>query len=173
MKTANKQIRSLRQGKKDGKGMGMTDEDNDEITFDNVLSDLIGTTLANKMGKNDPEYKNFKENFDNVTKYFSDRFTFIADELILDIFTEINDRAGDFVAVISKNMIDFCEMSEFFIHALKNTNPLVTSNGSGDGEDVEERSIFRAIIDTYTKIGNLVLNEDPHQTEVYFLEYCL
>lgn len=44
------------------------------------------------MGKNDPEYKNFKENFDHVTKYFIDRINFISDELIHDIFVEINLR---------------------------------------------------------------------------------
>jgi hypothetical protein len=85
----------LKQGKKDGKGGygGLNDEDNDEISLEIVLSDIIGSTLANKMGKNDPEYKNFKENFDNVTKYFRDRFEFIADDLILDIFNEISAKS--------------------------------------------------------------------------------
>ena len=91
VKTANKQIRGLRQGKKDIKGgfAAGADDDNDEITFDYVLSDIIGSTLANKMGKNDPEYKNFKESFDHVTQYFLERFNFISDELIYDVFVEI------------------------------------------------------------------------------------
>lgn len=95
VKTANKQIRGLRQGKKDPKGgfaVG-ADDDNDEITFDYVLSDIIGSTLANKMGKNDPEYKNFKESFDHVTQYFLDRYNFISDELIYDIFIEILNKS--------------------------------------------------------------------------------
>jgi len=75
------------------------------------------------MGKNDPEYKQFKESFDHVTKYFMDRFNFIADELILDVFYELMDRATDIQAVICKNMVDFCDFSEFFVHALKHTNP--------------------------------------------------
>jgi len=54
-----------------------------------VLADIIGSTLANKMGKNDPEYKNFKEAFDRVNVYFVDRYTYISDELIHDVFTEI------------------------------------------------------------------------------------
>lgn len=78
MKTANKQIRGLRTGKKDGKGgFAANDDDNDEISLDYVLGDIIGSTLANKMGKNDPEYKNFKESFDQVTTYFIERYTYI------------------------------------------------------------------------------------------------
>lgn len=117
VKTANKQIRGLR-----GKGNMADNEDNDEITFDYVLADIIGSTLANKMGKNDPEYKNFKESFDHVNVYFIERFNFISDELIHDIFTEINDRAKDIVSVVSKNMMSFCDLAEFFISSLAKTN---------------------------------------------------
>ena len=105
----------MRQAKKDNKGgFATADDDNDEITFDVILSDIIGSTLANRMGKNDPEYKNFKESFDQVTNYFTERFSFISDELIYDVFTEINSRAKDIVAVISKKMMDFCDLMEFF-----------------------------------------------------------
>lgn len=75
------------------------------------MSDIIGSTLANKMGKNDPEYKQFKESFDHVNTYFIDRFNYISDELIHDIFTEINDRAKEIVTVVTKNMMDFCDLS--------------------------------------------------------------
>ena len=122
VKTANKQIRGLRQGKKDGKGFNPNDDDNDEITFDYVLSDIIGSTLANKMGKNDPEYKNFKESFDHVNTYFVDRFNYISDELIYDIFTEINKRSKEIVTVVSKNMMDFCDLAQFFINCLEKSN---------------------------------------------------
>lgn len=67
----------MRQGKKDAKGFGVTDDDNDEISLEYVIGDIIGSTLASKMGKNDPEYKNFKESFDHVTSYFIERYTFI------------------------------------------------------------------------------------------------
>jgi hypothetical protein len=45
---------------------GIQDEDSDELTLENVLIDIVGQNLANKMSKNDPEYKNFKENYDKV-----------------------------------------------------------------------------------------------------------
>ena len=79
-----------------------------------MLADIIGSTLANKMGKNDPEYKNFKESFDHVTQYFLDRYNYISDELIFDIFSEILSKSSDIVNVISRNMMDFCELTEFF-----------------------------------------------------------
>lgn len=85
------------------------------------------------MGKNDPEYKNFKESFDHVTQYFIERYNYISDELIFDIFQEILNKSTDIVNVISRNMMDFCELAEFFTMALKNTNPLVTSAGSAEG----------------------------------------
>ena len=44
------------------------------------------------MSKSDPEYKNLKENYDKVLPYFEDRFKFIADDLILDIFVELSSR---------------------------------------------------------------------------------
>jgi hypothetical protein len=54
-----------------------------------------------------------------VTNYFTERFSFISDELIHDVFTEINIRAKDIVAVVVKNMMDFCDLMEFFSVALK------------------------------------------------------
>ena len=75
----------MRQGK-GVKGIPAPDDDNDEITFEYVLSDIIRTTLANRMGKNDPEYKNFRESVDHPINYFEDRFSFISDELIFDVF---------------------------------------------------------------------------------------
>lgn len=137
------------------------------------MADIIGSTLANKMGKNDPEYKNFKESFDHVNTYFIERFNFISDELIHDIFSEINDRAKDIVTVISKNMMDFCDLSQFFTDCLQKTNSQVTCAGSLDGEDVEEDNLFKLIVDCFTNLGNSILNEDPQQTELFFLEYSL
>jgi hypothetical protein len=45
---------------------GIQDEDSDELTLDNILVDIVGQNLANKMDKGDPEYKVFKENYDRV-----------------------------------------------------------------------------------------------------------
>ena len=47
------------------------------------------------------------------------------------------------------------------------------SSGSMDGDEVEEENIFKKIVDTFTHLGNNILNEDPVQTELYFLEYSL
>ena len=38
------------------------------------------------MAKSDPEYKNFRENYDRVVSYFMDRFKQIPDEIVHDIF---------------------------------------------------------------------------------------
>jgi hypothetical protein len=51
----------LRQGLQKVKGLGVTDDDNDEITLEYVLGEIIKSTLASKMSKNDPEYKTFRE----------------------------------------------------------------------------------------------------------------
>lgn len=138
-----------------------------------MLSDIIGSTLANKMGKNDPEYKNFKENFDQVNTYFIDRFNYIADELVYDIFTEINMRSKEIVSVVTKNMIDFCDLSAFFVSCMEKVNSTVMTAGTLDPDDAEESNLYKMIIDCFLKLGNAILNEDPQQTELYFLEYCL
>lgn len=70
-------------------------------------------------------------------------------------------------------MMDFCDLMEFFSVALKQINPVITSSGSNGGENSEEVVIFKLIVETLTKLGNLILNEDPLQTELFFLEYAL
>ena len=70
-------------------------------------------------------------------------------------------------------MMDFCDLAEFFTSALHKTNPQVASGGSGDLDGLEEENIFKLIVETFTLIGNQILNEDPQQTELYFLEYAL
>ncbi len=44
------------------------------MALENVLIDVIGQVLANKMSKSDPEFKNFKEAYDRIVPYFQDRF---------------------------------------------------------------------------------------------------
>lgn len=75
------------------------------------------------MSKSDPEYKNFKENYDKVVTYFQDRFKFINDDLIYDIFMDINDRQDEVVNVLSRNMLDFCDLIRFYYNTLKQINP--------------------------------------------------
>ena len=102
------------------------------------------------MGKNDPEYKNFKEAFDRVNVYFVDRYIYISDELIHDVFTEIQARQKDVCNVVCKNMLDFCDLAEFFTACLTKTNPMVSAAGSLDGEDALEDNIFKLIVETFT-----------------------
>jgi len=49
---------------------GIQDEDSDEIILESILVDIVGQNLAEKMPKNDPEYKTFKENYDRILSYF-------------------------------------------------------------------------------------------------------
>jgi hypothetical protein len=44
------------------------------------------------MEKKDPEYKSFKENYDRVVPYFTDRIQHIADNVVFEVFQEMNDR---------------------------------------------------------------------------------
>jgi hypothetical protein len=37
----------------------------------------------------------------------------------------------------------------------------VTSAGTNGGENSEEILIFKLVVETLTKLGNLILNEDP------------
>lgn len=86
--------------------------------LETILVDIVGQNLAEKMPKNDPEYKTFKENYDRVLAYFSERFKFIADDLILEIFREFNNRIEEIVNVLSRNMLDFCDLIGFFAQAM-------------------------------------------------------
>lgn len=143
------------------------DEDSDEMLLDSVLSDIVGQVLANKMSKSDPEYKNFKEAYDRVTSYFQDRFSYIADELVYEVFQEMNDRQAEFVNVIQRNMLDLCDLVRFFAKCLKKANPVSTVPGTGGSG----KNIFNLIVETLSQIGNKLLNSDPLQTEIFFLEY--
>ena len=86
--------------------------------------DIVGQVLANKMSKSDPEYKNFKESYDKVVPYFTDRFSYIADELVFEVFQEINDRQHEIVNVLQKNMLDLCDFIRFFAKCFKKVNPV-------------------------------------------------
>lgn len=56
------------------------------MVLENVLINIIGDTLTKKMSKSDPEFKSYKENYDRVVPYFTERFKYIADELVLYVF---------------------------------------------------------------------------------------
>ena len=101
------------------------------------------------MSKSEPEYKNFKENYDKILQYFIDRFSYIAEELIFDIFSEMNERQEEIVNILSRNMLDFCDLIRFFCKTFKQINPMVTIGSSTD--DVEQvqnkgKNIFQLMV---------------------------
>ena len=53
-------------------------------------------------------------------------------------------------------------------------NPTLTSKGSGSNQRSSQRyNILNLMVETLTVIANKLLNLDPLQTEIYFLEYGL
>lgn len=124
------------------------------------------------MTKTDPEYKNFKESYDRVVPYFTERFKHIADELIYEIFLEFSKRADEVVNVLSRNMLDFADLISFFCNSIKQINPLISIGSSTeDIQTTKTKNTFQLMIEVLANIANKLLNCDPLQTEVYFLEY--
>ena len=79
VKTVNKQIRQMRQEanqKRDYTKIqsNPADEDSDEQAFEQVLTEIIGRVITNKLNKIDPEYKVFKEHSERGIGYFQERF---------------------------------------------------------------------------------------------------
>jgi hypothetical protein len=97
-----------------------------------MLTDIISRTITHKLNKQDPEFKVFKEHPERGVGYFTERFNYIPDELVVDIFISIQEYAGEIVAVLSRGMMDLPDLLSFFSKALKNVNPMVTSKGSGE-----------------------------------------
>jgi hypothetical protein len=75
--------------------------------------------LTHKLNKMDPEFKVFKEHHDRGIGYFTERFQYIPDELVVDIFLGLQDQATDLVLVLTKSMIDLPDLIAFFTVALK------------------------------------------------------
>ena len=65
------------------------DEDSDEVALLSVLTDIIGRQLTHKLNKTDPEFKVFREHSERGVGYFQERFNYIPDELVVDIFLAI------------------------------------------------------------------------------------
>jgi hypothetical protein len=176
VKTVNKQIRQMRQEanhKRDNR-QAQVDEDSDEQALEQILTDVISRNLSNKLNKMDPEYKVFKEHPERGVGYFTERFQYIPDEIVVDIFLALQDQVNDIVLVLSKCMMDLPELLSFFCATLKQVNPTLNSKGSGGSERSQQRfCIIQLIVESLTVIANRLLNMDPQQTELYFLEYGL
>ena len=76
----------------------------------------------------------FKEHPERGVGYFGERFNYIPDELVVDIFVNIQDHSNEIVQVISRSALDLPDLMQFFAKALKHVNAMVTSRGSGDNE---------------------------------------
>jgi len=54
---------------------------------------------------------------------------------VFDVFQEMADRQPEFVNVLTKNMLDICELVRFFAKCFKKANPVVTVNNAGGAGD--------------------------------------
>jgi hypothetical protein len=71
-------------------------------------------------------------------------------------------------------MIELPDLLTFFTGALKQVNPTLNSKGSCDTErSSQPYNLLSLMVETLTIISNKLLNADPQQTELYFLEYGL
>jgi hypothetical protein len=97
VKTANKTIRVMRQeanakrSKRDNSMNPAAEDDSEEQALEAMLTDIISRTLTHKLNKQDPEFKVFKEHPERGIGYFNERFAYIPDELVVDIFLTIQD----------------------------------------------------------------------------------
>ena len=139
-----------------------------------MLTDIISRTITHKLNKQDPEFKVFKEHPERGVGYFNERFNYIPDELVVDIFISMQDHSNEIVTVLTKGMMDLPDLLAFFGTAFKNVNPMVTSKGSGENEKTtSDYNILQLMVETLSAIANKLLNTDPQGTELFFLEYGL
>ena len=78
-----------KKGHSSGYVLPIQDDDSDEQALESMLTDIISRTITHKLNKQDPEFKVFKEHAERGVGYFNERFNYIPDELIVDIFTSM------------------------------------------------------------------------------------
>jgi len=170
VKTANKTIRVMRQeanakrdkGKDGSHIMPIQDDDSDEQALESMLTDIISRTLTHKLNKQDPEFKVFKEHPERGIGYFNERFQFIPDELVVDIFVSMQDHSNEIVQVLTKGMLDLPDLLAFFGKSFANVNAQVSSKGSGDSERTSlDHNLLSLMVETLTIIANKLLNQEP------------
>lgn len=97
---------------------------------------------------------------------------YLPEELVYDVILELNDRQDEVVNVLSKNMLDFCDLSKFVCGCLAQLNPMLSVSASTLNTS-KTRNTFQLTVETFGELANKLLNTDPQQTEIYFLEYAL
>jgi hypothetical protein len=110
VKTANKSIRQMRQeaaAKRDPTQAFQDLDDSDDMKLDSVLVDIVSHNIDSRMSKGDPEYKIFKENYHRILPYFTERLKHIPDDLLHEIFCELNERVEELVVILNKNLSEF------------------------------------------------------------------
>ena len=71
-------------------------------------------------------------------------------------------------------MLDLPVLVSFFATTFRQVNPTLSSCGSGSSERSSQKyNLCNLMVETLTIIANRLLNMDPQQTELYFLEYGL
>ena len=129
------------------------------MALESCLTDIIGRTLAHKLNKQDPEFKVFKEHPERGVGYFNERFSYVPDELVVDIFLSLQDHAAELVQVIARNMLDLPDLLTFFGKAFENVNPMISSKGSGDSERTSQQyNLLALMVETLSLIANGLLN---------------
>ena len=154
--------------------MPIQDDDSDEQALESMLTDIISRTITHKLNKQDPEFKVFKEHPERGVGYFNERFNYIPDELVVDIFVSMQEHVSEIVGVLSKGMEDLPDLLSFFGSAFRNVNAMVSSKGSGEiAKSNSEVNLLTLMVETLCMIANRLLNADPQGTELFFLEYGL
>lgn len=92
-----RQEANAKRNRNDTSTMPIQDDDSDEKVLEAMLTDVISRTLTHKLNKLDPEFKVFKEHTERGIGYFNERFAYIPDELIVDIFLALQDHSNDIV----------------------------------------------------------------------------
>jgi len=93
-----------------------------------------------------------------VLEYYFERFDQIPDEIHHEIFSEANDRNDEFIAILSKELCQFCDLSQFFCNSLRKLNALTTVE---EVTNQKNKNIFLLVVETVATIGNKLLNTDP------------
>ena len=84
-----------------------------------MLTDIIGRVLSHKLNKQDPEFKVFKEHPERGVGYFNERFNYIPDELVVDIFVSIQEHSNEIVQVVTRSYLDLPDLMQFFAKAFQ------------------------------------------------------